>query len=223
MRTWKRLRVTLQSQFDDLVNRMENQAAVADSIICEIEQAAAKAQVQHKRLLKDRDGLHQKWQAALQGTQKWRQRAKDTASEDRAKAVECLKRVERCEQEATDLEGQLRQMTATEQQLNEDLLTIGNKLQLLKQKRNSLACRETTMEALAATHSDNSSLMCELDGLFDRWETKVAVFETYANTPATSGDPLAKEFDDAEQQQRLEQDLDRLLGQDKEERHEHDQ
>ena len=141
----------------------------------------------------------------------WTDRAAKAGALDRAKALECLRRRKRLEQEQADLSSQALHHAKLERQLCDDLQIIDEKLAKLKVQRNLLRTRQTRAEALGTLRNDDSRLISELDDIFDRWEMKVTEYEYLAQCTGKPSDELDQEFTKAESDEDLSHELDALL------------
>src|SRR3954462_10166110 len=100
MRPLKRLAISMNAQFSDVINQLENHEAVADCVLKEVEQAAAKAKVQHARVRNDQRRLEGEAERTAHEIALWRERAVKSHAVDERRALECVRRAKRGE---TDL------------------------------------------------------------------------------------------------------------------------
>ena len=211
MRPLRKLIVTMNGHFDNMVSQIENNEAIATSIIDEVESAGAKARVQLKRVKGDLNKISQKKKSLNQEINTWKQRALRTHQGDEDLALECMARVKRLAQELENIENQERKTIAIESQLSEDLQKVEDKLQDLRLKRRALMSRQSSVQALALTQNDNSDIMSEIEHLFDRWETKISKYEIMSSRDSVPMDPLAAKFDKEERSSDLKDELKQLV------------
>ena len=108
MSVFKRLSATFSSRIDHLVGQIENHDAVVEAAIRDARQAVAKSKVRLSRLKADGIRLRRKRAELLQAESQWTQRAKDSATQDENRALECLRRRQDCQQQITELDKALR-------------------------------------------------------------------------------------------------------------------
>lgn len=212
MNPFRRIKATLHAQFGELIDSVENHEAVADSLIREVERSAAKARVQLRRVKDDGERLARRVRELDEAKRQWTDRALRIGASDRLRALECMRRLERCDADRKASEEQLVEQRKLEAQLVRDLASIEENLILLRRKRNALASRQSRAEALRFLHSDDLGVLSEIDGIFARWESKVTQYEvgTDGGSPSPADD-LETGFVKEEEKGRLEESLDRLL------------
>lgn len=211
MNVFKRLTSCIQAQFDSLVSKMENHDAVVAAAIREVEESAAKAHVSLKRMQRDRSQMAGRV-ASLEGDIiRWKERAKELALHDEAKALECLKRSKQAEQDLKLSKKQLEEQHVLEIQLTGDISKIQDKLRILKTQRNILKTREHRAQALHTIGQDESSQLLELGDIIERWEAKVLAHEIGAELSLGRADTLTEEFLTAEEAKSLKDELTELI------------
>jgi len=141
----------------------------------------------------------------------WAERAVKTASLDEKRAIECLRRKLKLEKQIAELETQEREHSRIEKQLSHDLGLIDERLSQLKQQRNLMRTRQSRAEAVKALHGNDSGMLCEINEIFDRWESRVAECESYGEFQTTSLDELETDFASQEEEEQLKHALHELL------------
>ena len=211
MKAIRRLTTSIVTSFESMISQVENHEALVESAIREVKETAARAQGQIVRVRKDGAAMKNRITELQQQITLWGDRAAKAATLDRQKAIECLRRRKRLEQEHADLSKQVVEHAKLERQLADDLGVIEEKLSRLKVQRNLLRTRQTRAEALGTLHQDDSRIISELDDVFDRWESKVSEYEYLANCGGTQKDEIEEQFTREESNEELSHELDELL------------
>jgi phage shock protein A len=195
-----------------MVTQVENHEALAESAIREVRQAGARAHVQLARVRQDGERLRESLSAQVEAEQRWRERARRTAADDEARALECLRRSRAAARRAAELERRVDEHDRVEQQLVQDVGAIQERLSRLEEQRNLLRTRESRAEALC--HVRTADPGAETGALFDRWETRVLEREFESECPpdvAHRDDDFETEFDEVEEAESLREELSELL------------
>jgi phage shock protein A len=103
----KRLVATVSAGFEDFVAKVENHEAVADCIIDEVRQAAARVRVQHARARSRILRLEREGDELIAERSRWNGRAVSLAASDETRALECVRRGRRAENRLGAVEAQL--------------------------------------------------------------------------------------------------------------------
>jgi phage shock protein A len=193
-----------------MVSRIENHEALAASAIRDVRQAAARATVQLRRVRADGARLREEVAARHEAERTWRERAARTASEDREKAIECLRRSKRAAREAVELTRRLAEHERIEQQLARDVAAVEERLSRLEEQRNLLATRQSRAEALGSVREAHEPCGAPVEEVFGRWETRVAERE-FEGGCLPRGDDLELGFREEEEGSELGAELDALL------------
>jgi len=212
MKTLKRFATTIVSSFDWMISQVENHEALVDAAIRDVQQAGARAGVQLKRVKQDGINMRKRMQELRESAEVWKERAQKSADLDEKRALECLKRRKRLEREIAALEEQERGHAQVEKQLSADLKVIEERLGVLKQQRNVLRTRQSRAEALKTLHGDDSYLLTEIDGILERWESKVAEYELQGECAVSGEDELEQEFLSKEEEEELKEELKEICG-----------
>jgi len=212
MKTLRRLTTTIVSSFDWMISQVENHDALVDAAIREVQQAGARATVQLKKVRQDGLNMRKRLQDLREAQELWSSRALQTAGVDEKRAIECLRRKKRTELEIASLEEEERQHAKIEKQLGIDLRLVEEKLETLKSQRNLLRTRQSRAEALRAAQGQDSSLIGEIDGILERWESKVGEYEAMTERSRDREDDFTHEFVTAEEESALKEELARLIG-----------
>jgi phage shock protein A len=207
----KRWTLGIFSSFDRMISQVENHEAIVNSAIKEVTEAAARAKVQLARVQKDGTRMRHRLNELREENTKWRERALKAAALDEQRALECMRRTKRTEQQIKHLEQEERSHARLETQLGEDLKKVGERLLKLKDQRNLLRTRQSRAEALRAAQDPDTVIISDLEDIFDRWETKIAEYELQGTVTAADEDVLAQEYQSQEEEFELREELKRLI------------
>jgi phage shock protein A len=203
---------SLLSRVDWMVTQVENHEALAESAIREVRQAGARAQVQMARVRQDGERLRQTLSEQVELEQRWRERARRTAPNDEARALECLRRSRTAARRAAELERRVDEHDRVEQQLAQDVGAIQERLSKLEEQRNLLRTRQSRADALCHVRTADPGL--DTGALFDRWETRIVEREFESDCSTTvplREDEFETKFDEVEEAESLREELSELL------------
>ena len=188
------------SSFEGVVGQLENHEALVTTAIREAEQSAGRAKAQLARVQKDGIAMRKRVEELREQGAVWEERAKRIASQDEAKAIECVRRRQRYLAQASQTEEQAVGHAKLERQLSVDLGVVQEKLNSLRQQRNIMRTRASRAEALRVVHSIDSSTIGEIDDIFDRWEARSSACEMPVDSAVPSErDDLSNEFTSKEE------------------------
>lgn len=211
MRIFKRLHATLQSNANAFLDQIENHEALITEAMHDVKAASAQAGARLVRLQQDEDYLAARLAELRKDIAQWKERAIQAGKENEARALECVRRMTRATTEEASTEAQLTKARELRARLGEALRTIQAKLGALQLKKHGLATRQFRAEAMKAIHSDGTSALDEITGIFDRWETRVAEAEGYVAGPAMVTDDFERAYQRQEDQAALRVTLQALL------------
>jgi phage shock protein A len=204
MNSLRRLTASILSSFEGVIGQLENHEALVTTAIREAEQAAGRAKAQLCRVQKDGLAMRTRVEELREQASTWEERAKRIATQDEAKALECVRRRQRHLAEAAKIEEQAVGHVKLERQLNADLAVVQEKLTALRHQRNIMRTRESRAEALRVVHSVDSSTIGEIDDIFDRWEARISACEYHVESSISSDvDELSQEFTSKEEEGEL--------------------
>lgn len=214
MKALRRWTSSIAASFDYVVTQIENHDALITRAMKEMQSAVARAKVQLKRVSADGQGLRKRIAELEAEEQSWRDRAEKFANDNKVKALECLRREKRVKIQLKELEEQAIRHRALENQLKTDLSKAEDRLTRLVQQRNLLRTRESRAQALKIVTDEDSTLVSEIDEIFDRWETKVTEYEFEGGCCALNRDEFEEELLSEEEKIELTKELESLcLGQ----------
>jgi phage shock protein A len=178
-------------------------------VIDELAAHAAEARVHLARIERELDATRSRGAKQRADRKLWEERARTTGTTDREKALACVKRMQQLDAELAATETQLTGLAALKARIQSTLARAESRLAILRRRRSELASREACakVESTVATHERRRGL--DADRAFERWERDVLRSEYANGEPA--GDELAEGFETAEERDRLEAELDRLL------------
>lgn len=211
MKTIRRWTAGIVSSFDWVISQVENHEALVTSAIQDVQEAGARAKVQLSRVRRDGESLRRRLTELRDGEDLWRQRAVKLAQTDEKRALECVKRAKRHAKEIAELETQEREHAKLEKQLAADLAAIDARLGELNRQKNLMRTRESRAHVLAAIQKNDSNVISEIEGIFERWENKVAEYEILSEAQSSGDDDLATELSAQEEQEELRVALTEML------------
>lgn len=218
MKTLRRWTTSIVTSIDQMISQVENHEALVNVAIGEVQEASARARVQLKRVEQDGQRMRKRLVELHEGSELWRDRAVKAAGVDEKRALECLKRKKKIEREIASLEEQEREHVRMEKQLCVDLKTVEDRLQQLKSQRNLLRTRQSRAEALGALGGEDTSIISEIDEIFDRWEIKVSQYEVHGESAYKREDEFEQQFVSEEEEEELKIALVELLQNDAKQR-----
>ncbi len=210
MSIFKRLSATLVSSIDQVVGEIENHDAVVQASLNDMRKKVAEAKVRLGHVRREGAQLKQQIQEQQQNTQRWRQRAIESAKNDETKALECVRRSQHCQQQAERLSQAQAEYDQTAEKLARDIETSEQRLTEIKQKLTLMRARQSSSSAINATSKSESNTTQLLDEAFDRWEINISQAEMTIETHDIV-DPIEREFISQEQQDELRNTLAELL------------
>ena len=211
MGTLKRFTSSITAHFNWMLSQVENHEALVNSAIQEVQESGARAKVQLKRVALDGQRMRQRLMELRDAAVLWEERAKKCAGIDEKKALECLKRKKKAERQIAELEEQEREHAKVQKTLGSDLELLDERMKQLKAQRNLLKTRESRARALGALQQDSTSLIGEIDDIFDRWESRVNEYEIKGECPLSNTDDLDDEFSSGEEEEELRLELAKML------------
>ena len=222
----KRLMASVSAGFEDFVSRVENHEAVADCAIDDLRKATARVRVQQARTATQLQRLERQLADLEAEAARWRTRAlrvaeaadggADPATGGEAKAIECVRRARRAEQEAASLTSQRDRFRALADELRGRLRDLEQRLGEAQLKRTALSSRAARAETLRRV--EHCAPETSLEAVFDRWETVVTADEYRDGIELVDGaaavDALDRAFADEEELAALRADLEALRARD---------
>ncbi|MEM6703246.1 MAG: PspA/IM30 family protein [Acidobacteriota bacterium] len=203
---------TVVARIDHMVTQVENHESLAESALRDVQQSYARARVRLERVRRDGKLLVRQLEEARGDAERWRERALATAEASESSALECLKRSKQSASRVGELELRLSEHRAAESQLAADVDRVGQRLRELREKRNLLRTRQSRAEAVSAAKAADPTSHGRLDGVFERWEERIATIELDDDLHCEdSVDSFELEFEERELEEDLRGELEQLL------------
>lgn len=209
MRAWRRLTTSMASRFEAVVSQIENHDALVNATIRESEEARARAKVRLAQVSRDLNRTRRQLAGAEEAAELWKARAVRVASEDEARALECLRRRKHAEREREVAKEHLIELVDAENQLSRDITRVSQRIEDLRRRRNLLRARESRAEALQSCRGVEGTVASDLEEILERWEVKIATSEGLSDSELDS-DPLETEFSEEEEIAMLRSELNEL-------------
>lgn len=211
MKAFKRLAVTIQSRTEELIGSLENHQAVAESMIQQMKQAAAKARIHFARVQADRQRLERRLRELHDAELRWVERARRVSSTDETRALACVRRLKATREEIARVESEREQVAKADRALAADLERLERQLAELERRKNTLACRQGCVDALTAVERADATNLEDLCGAFSRWETSVMEKEIMTGRHEKPVDPVENDFAAEEEERELRSMLDDII------------
>lgn len=177
MRLFKRISSTVLASVDKVVGEIENHDAVVESMLADLNKAAAETKVRLKRVNADGSKMREQLNKLSNDEKSWQERALGFANEDENKALACLERRQHCRDEIERLQDILLQHTETEKRLLEQVKTIDKRYAEIRNKRHLLQSRQSVAEANRVVSAVVGTGSVGINDAFDRWEVSIAKSE----------------------------------------------
>lgn len=199
VRFTKSLSLSLESFFDDIQN---HEAAVA-AAMRDVERGATRIRVQRAAVERRLSCLVQAEEGADADHKLWQERAR-RFREDKAQALECLRRAARARKLAEEKRSQRGEVEQLLGQIAADEQAVTTKLAELRLRLSSLVSREVRAGTFRIGESSEA-----LEGIFDRWQARVEQQEG-SSCHAPVEDAFARKLREDEEQRALEAELSAL-------------
>lgn len=205
----KTIFTSINASFDGMVRKIENHEAVADCVIQEVRQSAAKIRSQ-LNLAYTRQNIHaNKEKQLLDDCRRWRERAIACRKDDEEKALRCVQSLKNAENSLGRLQHQMRENQQLIDNLESHLTEVEQHLAELQNKKESLSARAARNKAASCVQ--HTSPPAGFDNVFERWETQVTADEYGTVAGAGSSDSLDREFRQQEDKAALKAELNALV------------
>lgn len=208
MAHFKRWTSGLVTRVDSIVVQIENQEALVESAIVDLSQRVARARTQLTRVHKDGEALRRRLSETERESTLWRDRAR--TEPDQKRALECLRRAKRAAQSHAELVRRSTDHEQAEQRLRRDVATIEQRLEAVREQRNTMRTRQTRAEALALLRNVQGDAGYEVDQVLERWDARILETEIVAGCAEDDYDPFALRFEREEEDAELLAELEAL-------------
>ncbi len=211
-----RISATLLSGVDKTVCHIENHDAVVEASLKESQRAAAQARVRLQRVKRDGESMLQKQKSLIQKIEHWSERAKANHINDRALALQCIARRKQCISDEKELQVAQKRHAELEQQMVDTITTIEKRVVAMSRQRNQMRSRQSAAEALRVLNKIEGSNTNGIEDTFERWDLNISETEISAglSSELIDSDPLDAQFNAAEEQQELEDELNAFIADD---------
>jgi phage shock protein A len=190
------------------VGQLENHDAIVEASIKQTRQAVAKTKARINTLRQQQLAYQNQLKEAQEQFDLWTERATSLASNDQAKALQCVARRNQCEADIGRLSYSEKQQGDLVRDVSTNLHTLQKKLDEMSQKHNLMRSRQTVADvnrAMSNVRTDET-----LNDTFERWESVVLEHE-FAVSDACSGDMLDIELTRQEDETNLLAQLDNIV------------
>ncbi|MGB0721585.1 MAG: PspA/IM30 family protein [Gammaproteobacteria bacterium] len=210
----KRLSVSLRAGLDRAVGEIEDHDAVVEAALDELRDAIARVRVEKAQVERRLVHIDQRIDQAAEQSDRWRERARREADEDRA--LECLRRHKSERQRTDQLKDQRQHISVSLQRVNTTLAELERRLTESQSQHDTLQLRHTRGNAVATLTRLDGDLGIDLDKALRRWEVEVTRTELrhdigeHSPVRVASGDRFADEFERGESDAALRAELDAL-------------
>jgi len=222
----KRISATITSKVDDVVSHVENHDAVVEAALKDTRASLAKAKVRLARVQKDGDNLKNKVDDLNKNKNLWSERAKTIAKTDKNKALECVHRRNLCTDEIVRIKNNIDKHNELDKRISTSVHRMEQRLSELTQQRNMMRSRHSAADAMRVINQIENTSTSGIEDTFDRWEMLITETEyhngvyddaEFTGDYTNSTDSLDASFSEAENQNKLEAELEFLLGEDDDE------
>jgi phage shock protein A len=173
MNLFKRLSVSVRSQLDEAVSRIENHDAVIDAALQESRDAIARLKLQQSHLSKKMQVIDTQLGKLSADEKDWIRRAKSLAKTDEEQALACLDRRERCINEIEHLRNKRNKCAEMEFQFSDNISKLEQKLIEDERRLQEFRGRDLSAKAEFAVRDVVGSESNSLEQAFDRWELDI--------------------------------------------------
>jgi len=211
-----RFSATFLSGLDRTVSHIENHDAVIEASLKESQRAAAQARVRLQRVKRDGELLLQKQTELRKKINHWSERAKANHVSDKQLALQCIARRKQCINDEQEVQAGLKRHMELEQQMVDRITCIEKRVMTMSRQRNQMRSRQSAAEALRVINKIQGSGTNGIDDTFERWDLSISETEICAGVSSefVESDPLDDQFNAAEEQQALEDELNAFIADD---------
>ena len=202
----KKIFISIKSQIDSIADDFENHEALAEAAIKDLQQLAVTTRHHGYRVSKMVKQYKEQLNELETEATVWSERAIKVRDDDEQKALQCVKRLRSVKQQIEQINKQLHASENQEASIKNDQNAINEQLLQLKTKKEMLAARQNRSH-LQKTIQEGSVSNIDIQGVFDRWEGSVVgnEYQTYEEI-----DPLSSTFEKQEDELELKLMLDEL-------------
>jgi phage shock protein A len=210
MNSFKRLFISVKTQLDGIVDDFENHEAVAGVAIKDLEAWRSQTRLHQHRLRKMLDQFEANLADLATEAATWECRAVKIRDQDEQKALECVRRMLRAQQQSKLIAAQVQATQKQHAQLEADLSAIQNQLHNLNTQKAVFAARQNRIHLQANLSNRRENPLDEANKIFNRWEEAITGAEFDYPETCTS-DTFAESFAQEENALELTLLLDELM------------
>ncbi|MEO0368578.1 MAG: PspA/IM30 family protein [Pseudomonadota bacterium] len=171
MKLFKRVSATLVASIDSAVKQIENHDAIVAANIKQARQSVAATQARLNRLNTQVAHYQKELDRAHEQQELWKDRATKASSSDRQKALQCMERVAKFEQEQERLCSMISQHQQLIREVDSNLRKLRSSLEDMERKHTLLRARQNVAEInQSVRESENNPTLADT---FERWETTI--------------------------------------------------
>ena len=209
MYSLKRLFITVKTQLDGMVDDFENHEAVAGVAIKDLEDWRSQTRIHQHRLQQMMAEFESQLAAFANEAATWSARAVKVRETDEQKALECVKRMVRVQQQSKLIAAQLQTTQQQHAKLETDLAAIQNQLHTLSTQKAVFAARQNRIQLQSGLNNGRENPVEQARKIFNRWEEAITGAELTSPEPVNT-DPFADSFAQEEDALELRMLLDEL-------------
>ncbi len=205
-----RISATVTGKLEEAVSHVENHDAVVAVALKDTRAAVAKARVRMQQVQKDGAAMRTRLEQLQEKETLWAERARNTAADDEAKALECVARRNQCREQITKTRQALRKHEELEHRVRENVTRMEERLREMNHQQNLMRSRQSTADAMRIINKIEDQSQGGIEATFDRWEMLITETE-YASDTLPDVDSLDHAFVKEEQTAELKAELEALL------------
>jgi phage shock protein A len=209
MNSIKRLFISVKTQIDGLVDDFENHEAVAGVAIQDLEDWRSQTRIHQHRLQKMIADFENQLTELASEAATWSERAVKVRETDEQKALECVKRRVRAQQQSKLIATQLQATQQQHAKLANDLAAIQSQLHTLSTQKAVFAARQNRIQLQSGLKSGRYNPVEQAQKIFNRWEEAITGAELTSPEPINA-DSFADSFAQEEDALELKMLLDEL-------------
>ena len=206
----RRISTVLTSSVDRAVSKVENHEAIIQAALRDTQQAGARARVRLERVRKDGRALKSRLEELRRAQARWTDRARNLATSDEQKALECLRRRRDCETQLGQLAESIEKHDALEGRMASQVERIEARVSEVAHQRNMMRSRQSVADAMRIIDNIEGVSYSEVEETFDRWEISLGETEVLMGAHAPS-DTFESEFTAEEDAASLRAELEVLV------------
>lgn len=213
MPIFEKIRRILNSNINDLLDRVEDPEKVLNQLLEDMQQELKEVKIQVAAAIRDSNKFEAQYKENLESAEKWEKRAiVFIQNGDDARAKESLRRKRSFEDLAAGFRGQFEAQQESVSVLKDGLATLEQKIEEAKRKRTLLIARQRRAEAERAIHQSVSDMSdSSAFNAFDRMQDRILDTEAEAEALSEMRQPsLEDELDALNKKDEIDDELAKL-------------